>query len=194
MAWKATPDSRLEPNSNGEHVEMTTESAAQDPDVYVANYVDDKYQVHFEAHIDQLDNDADCNTSFPDGFALGVFSSSRNSSESGLRRPADNMPSINDVSKTNESRRPSHREVSRQSSARGVAQVPAYGWTNREYLQCATPGCIRNQEHFSGCAWNRCCKECFVSDGLSHAEWCHAAYAKWWRKHRYRRYTLRNGP
>ena len=45
--------------------------------------------------------------------------------------------------------------------------------------ECATVGCSREKQYEDGCDWDRCCKECFVTDGKSHDAWCdYAAYVK----------------
>ena len=47
-----------------------------------------------------------------------------------------------------------------------------------EMSECATVGCSREKQYEDGCDWDRCCKECFVTNGKSHERWCdNAAYA-----------------
>ena len=39
-------------------------------------------------------------------------------------------------------------------------------------LKCATPGCNRNRQYEEGCEWDRCCKQCLLTDGEIHEPWC----------------------
>ena len=40
------------------------------------------------------------------------------------------------------------------------------------YVKCTFPTCCRDRQYEEGCAWSRCCKACFATDGRRHDDWC----------------------
>ena len=38
--------------------------------------------------------------------------------------------------------------------------------------RCATPGCSRFRQYADGCVLDRCCKQCFATDGVAHDQEC----------------------
>ena len=42
----------------------------------------------------------------------------------------------------------------------------------RVLARCATPGCSRFRQYSNGCVLDRCCKQCFATDGVAHDQEC----------------------
>ena len=66
-------------------------------------------------------------------------------------------------------------EQERQETASGQ-DGPVHGLG--QDTPCALEGCTRPRQYEVGCAWDRCCKECFKTDGREHERWCDLRFKK----------------
>ena len=82
-------------------------------------------------------------------------------------------PSISDFEHPSDLIRYCRDELARRGSQRAASS------RSQETLRvevdntvCATPGCIRMRQYPAGCTWDRCCKQCFLTEGANHEYWC----------------------
>ena len=66
-------------------------------------------------------------------------------------------------------------EQERQGTASGQ-DGPVHGLG--QDTPCALEGCTRPRQYEVGCAWDRCCKECFKTDGREHERGCDLRFKK----------------